>query len=542
MENSKKNLKIIMYGVAVLLVMLICRLGYIQLAGGEELSEAAYSQSLIALEGGNRRGIIYDKAGAALVANKKRYVYIVKESEFDYQAAKIMKNIGASEVSDENKGYYVYSSESYDKEAGEKLTAEYDAYILEASARYSDDQTAANLIGYVNEKDDSGAAGLELMFDEELNGLNRRIYAVADVKGNILPGRGLMITSDRDEDISVKDGISTTLDMEMQKEIEDIAESCGKECAVVVLDARSGDIAAMASYPTFNPNNVKEHIESNGNELINKATQGEYAPGSVFKIVVAAAAIEKGIPQEREYDCKGYAELEGVRIGCETGGEKGHGRINMKEAFAHSCNSYFIQLGREVGYDEIYKMAKKMGFGSNLLEGYPQEHSGHMMTAAESSGAGIGNLSIGQGQMLATPIQVASMTNIIASKGVDRGIHIVMEEDEDERQVIETKTAKEVGEMMKAVTEEGTASYLGFSDEDGNAEAAVKTGTAEYGEKENGKTYGWITGYAPCDDPDYVITVFMGGDSSGASDAGPVYKAILDYLKESGSYSKPALA
>ena len=94
---------------------------------------------------------------------------------------------------------------------------------------------------------------------------------------------------------------------------------------------------------------------------------------------------------------KAMRSSKGVRIGCETGGEKGHGRINMKEAFAHSCNSYFIQLGREVGYDEIYKMAKKMGFGSNLLEGYPQEHSGHMMTAAESSGAGIGNLSIGQG-------------------------------------------------------------------------------------------------------------------------------------------------
>ena len=80
MENSKKNLKIIMCGVAVLLVMMLCRLGYIQLAGGEELSEAAYSQSLIALEGGNRRGIIYDKAGAALVSNNIRSVYIVKES------------------------------------------------------------------------------------------------------------------------------------------------------------------------------------------------------------------------------------------------------------------------------------------------------------------------------------------------------------------------------------------------------------------------------------------------------------------------------
>lgn len=542
MENAEKKLKIVMLGIAVLLSVLICRLGYIQIAGGEELSNAARSQSLISLEGGNTRGIIYDRTGTALVAEKKRYVYIIKEDRFNYQSGQIMKEIGASEVRGENKGYYVYSSEEYDKEKGKELVEKYGAYILEASARYSDDQTAASLIGYVNEKDDSGAAGLELMFDEELNGLNRRMYAVADVKGNILPGRGLIITSDRREDSSIKDGIRTSIDMKMQREIEDIVESQAKECAVVVLDVHSGGIAAMVSYPAFNPNNVKEYISNDGNELINKATQGEYAPGSVFKIVVAAAALEDGISQSREYECPGYAKIDGVRIGCETGGEKGHGKINMKEAFAHSCNSYFIQLGREVGYHNISKMAKKLGFGSKLLEGYPQESEGHMMTAQESLGAGIGNLSIGQGQMLVTPLQVAKMTNVIASKGIDKGVHIIMGDEEEESSLMDRATAEAIGEMMESVTEEGTASYLGFKDEKGKPEAAVKTGTAEYGEKDEGKTYGWITGYAPCDDPDYVITVFMGGESSGASDAGPVYKAILEYLKKSGSYTRPALA
>ena len=542
MEKMAVNLKKILCAVGVILLALVFRLGYIQIAGGSELAEAAHSQSLISLEGGNTRGIIYDRSGAALVADKKRYVYIVKEDRFNYQTAQLFKEIDAREVSSDNQGYYVYSSEAYSKSIGEKLAEKYDAYILEVSARYSDEQLAANLIGYVNSRDSSGAAGLELMFDDKLSALNRKMYAAADVKGNILTGRGLIITSDKQEDSSVTEGIRTTLDKQMQEAVENIIEESGKNCSVVILDVNTGGIMTMACSPSFNPNNIEAHLESGGSELLNKATQGEYAPGSVFKIVVAAAALEEGFDKNREFECSGSASIGDTHIGCETGGETGHGSINLEEAFADSCNSYFVKLGQELGERKIRTMAEKMGLGEKTLEDYPQESTGHVMTSQESYGAGIGNMSIGQGQMLITPIQAAKMTNIIASGGVDKGVHILMDDEIREKQVISKNTCDEIMNMMTAVTEKGTASYLQLKDSSGKPKAAVKTGTAEYGEKEDGKTHGWITGYTPCDNPEYVITVFMEGEKSGSSDVGPIYKAIIDYLEESGSYSRPTLA
>ncbi|MFQ7472612.1 MAG: peptidoglycan D,D-transpeptidase FtsI family protein [Anaerovoracaceae bacterium] len=542
MENMAKNLKKILCAVGVLLLALVFRLGYIQIIGGDELAEAAHSQSLISLEGGNTRGIIYDKSGTPLVADKKRFVYIIKEDKFNYQTGQLFKDINAKEVSSDNEGYYVYSSEKYDKAIGEKLIEKYGAYILETSARYSDKQIAANLIGYVNKKDLSGASGLELMFDDELSVLNRRIYAAADVKGNILTGRGLIITSDKQGDSSIREGIRTTLDKDMQQAVEEIIGKSDKNCAVVILDVNTGGVAAMASTPSFNPNNIEEHIKNGSSELLNKATQGEYAPGSIFKIVVAAAALEDEFDASEEFDCAGSVKIGNIEIGCETGGEEGHGKINLKDAFSDSCNSYFIKLGQEIGYDKIKAMAEKMGLGRKTLEDYPQESTGHIMTSQESYGAGIGNLSIGQGQMLITPVQAARMTNIIASGGIDKGVHILMEDESDEKQVISKNTADKIMDMMMSVTENGTASYLGLKDDEGNPKASVKTGTAEYGKKEEQKSHGWITGYTPCDNPEYVITVFMEGGKSGSSDVGPIYKAIINYLEDSGSYSKPTLA
>ena len=116
------------------------------------------------------------------------------------------------------------------------------------------------------------------MYDEVLSGLNKRIYAVADVKGNILPGRGLMITADDKEDSYVKDGIRTTVDKGIQQAVEDIIDEMENNCAVVVLDSRTGGVTAMASTPGFDPDHIDSHIASQGDELMNRATQGEYAP------------------------------------------------------------------------------------------------------------------------------------------------------------------------------------------------------------------------------------------------------------------------
>ncbi|NLD19219.1 MAG: hypothetical protein GX663_03095 [Clostridiales bacterium] len=541
MQAMKKNLKIVMIVFAVAIIALAGRLFYIQIIGGSQLAQATHAQSLISLEGSNTRGIIYDRNGSAMVADNKRYVYIIKENQFGKDVKEIMDRLNAHEIAGNDKGYRVYSSEKYNKALGKKLIEEKQVYIVQASARYSDEQLAAHLIGYVNKKDSSGAAGLELMLDHELNLLNRHIYAVADVKGNILPGRGLIITSEREGDSSVKEGVRTSLDKEMQKAVEDILEEEENACAVVILDSSSGGVLTMASSPTFDPNNIDKYMKK-GSRLVNKSTQGQYAPGSVFKIVVAAAALEYGINQSQQYRCSGAFDVEGMSIGCETGGEMGHGQISFEDAFAQSCNSYFIQLGQAVGSERIIEMAEKMGLGEKALEGYPQESSGHVMTKGESHGAGIGNLSIGQGENLVTPVQIARMTNIIASKGIDREVHLLAEDKAGGSQVMSGETAGEIGCMMEGVTERGSAEFLQMLNDSGEAKTAVKTGTAEFGTDENMKTNAWMTGYTPCRDPEFVITVLVEKGSSGSGAAGPIYKQILEYLEDSGSYSAPTLA
>ena len=539
-----RNIKIISAVVLAIFIALTIRLAYIQIIGHEQLAAATRAQSLITLEGSNTRGIIYDRHGAALVADKKNYVYIIKESEFDSNATRLLQKVDARQVSSDNDGYCVYSSQGYDKEIGHRLIKDCNAYILQAAARYNENQTAAHLIGYVNKMDSSGAAGLELMYDEELSGLNRKVYAVADVKGNILPGRGLLIASDDEKDSYVKDGIRTTIDKDLQLKVEETIDAKktveGKNCAVVVLDCQGGGVVAMACTPDFDPTKAEVYLDSDGSELINKATQGEYPPGSIFKIIVTAAALEAGVPENKTYNCSGHVDMDGITIACDTGGDEGHGLIDMDDAFALSCNSYFIQLGREIGDDTIIKTAQAMCLGKPQLAGFPQESAGHLMTAGESMGNGIGNLSIGQGETLVTPLQMAAATNIIACVGMDKGVHILMDEEVEERQVISANTAGVVAKMMKKTSEEGTGIIV-KSPETGKARAAVKTGTAEYMTGDEDRSHGWMTGFAPCENPEYVITVLVEDGGSGAASAGPIFENILRYIEESGSYSQPTL-
>lgn len=535
------RLKKIVIALLVLMLALTLRLAYIQILGHEDLSAATRAQSLIALEGSNTRGMIYDRYGEPLVAAEKHYIYIIKEGNFNKSAEQLLKSIEALPVSSENEGHLVYSSHKYDKAVGSKLINENGAYVLQAAARYGDEQTATHLIGYVNKKDSSGAAGLELMYDDRLSGLNRQVYAAADVKGNILPGRGLIITSEGERDSYVTEGIRTTIDKNLQEEVEKIIEDSDNDCAVVVLDSSTGGVAAMACTPDFDPNNVTKYIKKGGDELMNKVTQGEYPPGSVYKMVVAAAALEDGINPGKTYTCSGHIDLDGMTIGCLTGGEDGHGEINFGDAFAQSCNSFFIQLGQEIGATKVVKMAQSMGFGRNVMNGYPQEEAGHVMDEKEYAGNGIGNLCIGQGETLTTPIQVAAMTNIIANGGIDKGIHLLMDEEQDDAQILSANTADTLREMMGLTVLKGTATGLG-TNEKGDPVAAVKTGTAQYGREDDEFSHGWITGFTPADKPEYVITVLVEGGSSGNGAAAPIMKSIIEYLEESGSYSRPTLA
>lgn len=542
MEKGLKNLKIVLWILLSMIVLLVFRLGYIQLLGHKDLSEVTRMQSMIALNGSDSRAVILDRNGVALAGNNKKYIYIIKSDMMTSGAEKYLKLLGAGEIDSGSKQYKVYTSSEYNKDAARKLIDNNKAYILQASTRYSENQLAEHFIGYVNKKDASGASGIELMYDEQLDSLNRKVYAAADVTGNILQGRGLEITSGDDDDSTVRDSIIVTLDSEIQKAVEEIIDEEDKACAVVILDAKDGGIVTMASTPGFDPDNVDKYISGGTDELLNKVTQGEYPPGSVFKIIVAAAALENGIGSETTFSCNGYVMADNVSIKCETGGETGHGNIDMEEAFAHSCNSYFIKLAQQIGAGNIIKTAEKFGLGNTVLDDFPHECKGAIMNSQQSIGAGVGNLGIGQGETLTTPLQIAAMTNIIAADGIDVGIKVLMEDVSDKERIVSEETAKMISQMMEQTVVDGTAQALEMTTSKGDAIVAVKTGTAEYNAGSEIRTHAWITGFTPCDDPEYTITVFVEDGGSGSQTAGPVMKKIVEYLQKSGSYSKPTLA
>lgn len=530
----KKRLLAITGILGVLLVALMGRLAYIQIIGHDDLSKTANAQQLIALEGANTRGLIYDRNNTPLVGNNREYIFIIRERDFDGEAMNALNTMDAREINNRGNGYRVFASKEYDKKLGERLVRNSNAYIMEAGRRYGQEQKAVHILGYVNPQDASGATGIELMCDEALSLLDKRIFTTADVKGNIIPGRGLVISTAMEQDSYVKSGVVTTLETGLQEAVEDILASAGKDGAIVVLKSDTGEIMASASTPSFDPSKISEYMKSSQDELVNKATQGEYPPGSIFKIIVAAAALERGMEPEQTFTCSGHVVINGQKVNCKTGGETGHGTITFRDAFAQSCNSAFIQIGQKVGASAILDMAEKMGLGKEVLEGYPGEKTGSLMTLEQSGGAAIANLSIGQGETLMTPLQAAKMTNIIATGGKDREVHILLGTEEEEgKQVISADTAQTICDMMGETMVSGSGKRL-----EADVTMAGKTGSAEsyLGGKET--VHGWMTGFAPAEDPEYTIAVFVEAGETGSQSAGPLFAQVVQYLSDSKSFEQ----
>src|SRR5690606_17446340 len=149
-------------------------------------------------------------------------------------------------------------------------------------------------------------------------------------------------------------------------------------------------------------NNMEKHLHDDDMTLYNKAIQAKYPPGSLFKIIVLLTALEEDLDYlDKTFYCKGYEELGKIRISCNN--TEGHGYLTLKEAFSKSCNSVFIQIGKELGSQKIINMAKRLGFGSTINIGLSEEIGGSLPSGDDIRGPAIGNISIGQGSIEVTP-------------------------------------------------------------------------------------------------------------------------------------------
>ncbi len=537
-EKRKIRLQVIFGVVMVLLSLCIYRIFVIQILDGRNYKKMAEEQHQYKINHMSSRGTIYDRNMVPLT-NVDDTVLLFVDNQISYdenmndilsfaeEGSDILGTIGGTR-------YKILKVSNTDREAMSNIFNNCPAYPFQVYNRYYEKQPAAHIIGYVNQWDNSGATGLEKSFEDLLNVSQPKIYAMVDGANNIIPGLGIRVEG------SNKNGwIVTTLDIDLQNEVEKILESYDMRGSVVVLDTKNGDVLACANYPSYNPNNISEYLKSENEEFFNRAVQVGYPPGSIYKIIVAAAALESGATDEEEYfDCIGYEEINGIRIRCSSYEKGGHGRLSLMESFSKSCNSAFIQLGIKTGSDKILEMSKEFGLGEKTGIPIEEEYEGNLPERGEVKGAGIGNLSVGQGELLITPLQAARATAIIANDGIDKGIRLVEKigkpNGEIERlfgtqyeRVISRTTAAIITEMMEETVRSGTANNLGriFL-----WDAAGKTGSAQsiYNNKE--VVHGWFTGFLPAESPRYVITVFAEDGKSGRQSATPVFKDIAEYL------------
>ncbi|NLJ78938.1 MAG: penicillin-binding protein 2, partial [Tissierellia bacterium] len=378
-----------------------------------------------------------------------------------------------------------------------------------------------------------GEAGIEKVYDEVLcNEGEHSVYVGLDERRKIFTKEEYLVN--KGVDPKEPSGVKLTVDYHIQREVERILDRGESRGAAIVADVKTGSILAMASRPNFDQNNIYKYLDRGDMSLYNKAVQVGYPPGSLFKLVVLLAALEEddGHLHDRFY-CNGYERAGNRIIGCNNG--DGHGHITLKEAFSQSCNSAFIQLGRGLGGDSIIHMANRLGFGNKLNIGLSEENKGNLPSGADLIGPNMGNISIGQGSIEVTPLQITNMMLAIANDGTRKGMSIVegivaqdgymirkFERAQDQR-VISEKTSGIAREYLAEVVRDGTADNLDLDDIGG---AAGKTGSAEAVLNGKKTVHGWFSGFYPLQNPQYVITVFIEEGISGSQTAVPIFSDI----------------
>lgn len=341
------------------------------------------------------------------------------------------------------------------------------------------------------------------------------------------------------EQKNMGDSLVTTLDVKLQTAAHDALGN--QKGAVVVLEAHTGNVRAMVSKPDYNPEEIKERWEElNASEdgvLLNRATQGLYPPGSTFKTVTLLAYLkEHGFSEEYSYMCEGKTLVGNSSISCYHGNR--HGELDLKGAYAKSCNSAFADMGREMDAEQLASLAKRLLFDSELPLDIPYSKSSFRLKGTDSEAIHM-MTAIGQGDTLITPMHMAMLVSAVANRGtlmkprfLDRTENYTgtLVERYGAQAYAELFTAQEteiLQKYMRAVVEEGTASALKSE----AYEAAGKTGTAEYSSDKN-KSHAWFAGYVKGDKPSLVVCVVVEGAGSGSEYAVPIAKKIFDAYYE----------
>lgn len=421
---------------------------------------------------------------------------------------------------------------------------------------YPQGQSLAHALGYLQRKqganrkqhqadeviydDYQGAAGLEERFDRELRGLEGHLTIVTTPEGFT---RNTVVSAVATAGVQLRTTIDSRVQQAAERALDDIRTG-----AVVIMNVQNGDILGMVSRPTFDPNSFvprlsaeewQAFVQAEKNPLLDRVYRQQNPPGSSFKIVTTLAAMRAGVFDPlRSVECPGYFSVGTMRY--ELAHEKGD-PVSFHRAMARSFNTYFFDLGLRTGRDPLIQMSQELGLGQTTGFVLPGELAGLIpqpdfvrLTHKRSMGNGdVANMSIGQGDVLATPLQMANVMCVVANGGTLYRPRLVKQLEDSEGRVtqvfpheiirkisIPSVDNKILIDGLVAVTEEGTGSAAKVP----AIKVAAKTGTAQVGSKAKPRQIAWMIGFLPADAPQYAFAVMIEGDPDqdlhGGADAG----------------------
>ncbi|WP_317368611.1 penicillin-binding transpeptidase domain-containing protein [uncultured Tyzzerella sp.] len=387
---------------------------------------------------------------------------------------------------------------------------------------YNYDDVFAHIVGFIS----NGGYGIESKYNFELQTLNNSLLQQLNLqinKNKVLQGNSIVLTIDKD----------------LQQYCYDKLKN--KKGAIVVMDSTTGKILAMVSSPSFNPNNVSKNwdtiiSDTENNPLVNRATQGLYPPASVFKIITAATFIENYNDwEDYTYTCKGYETYEDIKIDCFD--KKAHKEINLEQALAVSCNSFFVNLSSIITPEQLSNVANRALFNKPL--GFPLDYNKSSFSLDINSPIDeIMQTYIGQGKTLTTPLHIALIGCGVANNGLIMSPYIVDSTLDYKGKTITKNmpknlttafsidTAQTIKNMLKKVVTNGT----GVKAQIKNISISAKTGTAQI---DNEKDHTWFLGIAPTENPNIVVSIIF--ENSGS------HSNIVETARDIISFCKPML-
>jgi penicillin-binding protein 2 len=402
--------------------------------------------------------------------------------------------------------------------------------------RYSDNQLCANLIGYITDAG-KGVSGIERCYDGELNAFSGEEYIKysSSATGEVIG----MLPDVTNNGFLQKGGVVLTIDRDIQFAVERSMDTGNIDSgAAVVLDVKTGEVLASASRPAFNPNDISSALNSNNSPLLNRALCA-YSVGSVFKPVIAAAALENGVSPEMKYVCNGSVKVGDTFFNCHK--KDGHGELDLYQATAQSCNTYYINLTAGIdneyllGYLNLFNICSPLELADGLYT-----EAGLLPDINEMTDGEKANLSFGQGKLLASPVHLAAIYASIGNNGVYTPPILVKSMVDNNlveykkalpnasKRVMSERTAKIILTALEKTVTQGS----GKNARSEIVSSAGKTATAQSGWYVDGReiTHSWFIGLFPADEPKYVVCIIKENGKSGSADCAPVFRSIAELI------------